>query len=78
MAKVNLKSSADDKLMIFFLFVTDKCSGILCKLFPKEKICIKCQPRKLSTEKTVCMKCQPTFSEKDENISKCHLLKAKS
>ena len=53
--------SADDKLVIFFLFFLENRSDTSCKLSPKE---------------TICMKCQIPFSRKNKkNISKCHLLK---
>ena len=52
---------ADDKLMIFFLFISKNRVDISCKLSIKE---------------TVCMKCQLLFSGKNKkNISTCHLLK---
>ena len=55
------KYSADDKLVIFFLF------------FPKTGFDISC---KLSPMETICMKCQNLFSGKNKkNISKCRLLK---
>ena len=56
-----LADSADDKLMTFFLILCVKIGfDILCKLSPKE---------------TICMKCQILFSRKNKkNISKCHLL----
>ena len=36
-------NSADDKLMDIFLFFQSIGFDILCKLSPKETICIKCQ-----------------------------------
>ena len=53
--------SADDKLMIFFLF------------FPrKQDLTIHTN----SHQETICMRCQILFSRKNKkNLSKCHLLK---
>ena len=73
--------SADDKLIIFFVF-SQKIGFIV-----KETICIKCQGllmeekfacRRQFTfpEETDCMMCQSLFYGKNKkNIPKCHLLK---
>ena len=56
-----MATSADDKVVIIFLFSQETGVDISCKLSLKE---------------TVCMKCQILFpGENKKNISKCHLLK---
>ena len=56
--------SADDKLVIFFIFTQKIGSDTSCKLSPEE---------------TICIKCQVLFSRKKKKnkkyISKCRLLK---
>ena len=53
-------NSADDKLIIFFLFLPEIGFDISCKLSPLEIICKKCQSLFLGKNK--------------KNISKCYLL----